>query len=398
MSRWCAVLVSCCVGFCCAPQSVVAITIPTVYVGNLNNANDPADGDSETAGIQNFGSVYYAYRMGTYDVTVSQYVAFLNAKDPTGANALALYNTSMSDPSLGGVTYSAGAAAGSKYSVTAGRADRPANYVTWFSAARFANWLNNGQGNGDTESGAYLLAGGTPVPSNAATISRQAVAKVFLPSENEWYKAAYYNPASSSYYLYPTSSNIPPTASAPTAVANSANFNSIVGTPTNVGAYSNSASPYGAFDMGGNVFQWNEQLFDGGDRGLRGGMYLTSDAALKSSFRSSFNPQSDFLWGFRVAMIPGPQFPGDIDFNNVVDFTDLNILLTNYGLPSKFATGDFDNSGTINFDDLNTLLTNYGKTAPGLTAPVPEPNSIVLAVLSLCGLLAVARARSSRRA
>ena len=99
------------------------------------------------------------------------------------------------------------------------------NYVTWYDAIRFANWLNNGQGNGDTETGAYTLgtlgAGGIPV---TPPLTHNAGAQVWLPTENEWYKAAYYNPGSSSYYLYPTSSNVIPTASGPTALANHANL------------------------------------------------------------------------------------------------------------------------------------------------------------------------------
>ena len=68
------------------------------------------------------------------------------------------------------------------------------NQVSWFSAVRFANWVNNGQGGADTETGAYTLLGGTPILSNDRFISRQPDAKVFLPTEDEWYKAAYYDP------------------------------------------------------------------------------------------------------------------------------------------------------------------------------------------------------------
>jgi hypothetical protein len=66
------------------PRSAWAVTIDWSYVGNPGNANDPADGDSETPGIQNFGAVPYAYNIGTYDVTVSQYVEFLRAPNKTG--------------------------------------------------------------------------------------------------------------------------------------------------------------------------------------------------------------------------------------------------------------------------------------------------------------------------
>lgn len=82
------------------------------------------------------------------------------------------------------------------YKVKASHENKPVVFVSWYDCIRFANWLQNGQGNGDTESGSYTLLGGTPTPSNYATISRSAGAQWVLPSENEWYKAAYHHPAS----------------------------------------------------------------------------------------------------------------------------------------------------------------------------------------------------------
>jgi formylglycine-generating enzyme required for sulfatase activity len=153
-----------------------------------------------------YGSVPYAYNIGTYDVINSQYVAFLNSNDSTGANPLGLYNSQMGSAPYGGINYNSGAANGNKYSVISGNGNNPVNYVSFYDGLRFANWLNNGQVAGMTETGAYTLLGGTPTPSNGNSITRNAGATVFLPSENEWYKAAYYNPATSSYYQYPTSS------------------------------------------------------------------------------------------------------------------------------------------------------------------------------------------------
>ena len=130
----------------------------------------------------------------------------------------------MSDATYGGISFNTGNPNGSKYSVISGRANHPVNYVTWYDAIRFANWLNNGQGSGDTETGAYTLLDGrrhARAFQRHSSITRNAGATVFLPSENEWYKAAYYNPGTSSYFQYPTSSNTAPTASGPTAAPNS---------------------------------------------------------------------------------------------------------------------------------------------------------------------------------
>jgi formylglycine-generating enzyme required for sulfatase activity len=277
------------------------MTIAWSPVGNPGNAPDPATGSL-------YGAVDYNYNIGTYDVTNSQYVEFLNSNDPSGANTLGLYNSNMSNDPYGGINYSSGAADGSKYTAISGDGNHPVNFVTWYDAIRFANWLDNGQVAGSTETGAYTLLDGTPTPSNGLSITRNPGATVFLPSESEWYKAAYYNPATGSYYQYPTSSNTFPTASSPTATPNSANYNTVVDNLTGVGAYIGTTSSYGAFDMGGNVFQWNEALIIGLARCVRGGSFLDGRDQMLSSSRYGDAPAGigGFSTGFRVASVPEP--------------------------------------------------------------------------------------------
>jgi formylglycine-generating enzyme required for sulfatase activity len=149
MNRILASLVLVCATCFALPSTASAqVTVAWSCVGNPGNAPDTAVMADGTTG---YGSVPYAYNIGTYDVTVGQYVEFLNAKDPTGADPLGLYNSGMVDPTFGGINYSSSAASGNKYSVSSGAANHPVNYVSWYDALRFANWLDNGQGNGDTE-------------------------------------------------------------------------------------------------------------------------------------------------------------------------------------------------------------------------------------------------------
>jgi sulfatase modifying factor 1 len=164
-----------------------AITIDTVPVGNPGNAADPATGSL-------YGAVGYSYNIGTYDVTNAQYAAFLNAK--AASDPLVLYDPRMGSNLRGGITQ--GGVSGSfVYTTKPNMDNKPVNYVNLYDTLRFANWLNNGQGNGSTETGAYTLSGGTAIPSNATSITLNADATWFLPSEDEWYKAAYYDPRSS---------------------------------------------------------------------------------------------------------------------------------------------------------------------------------------------------------
>src|SRR5262249_23956981 len=142
-----------------------------------------------------------------------------------------------------------------------------------------------------------------------ATVSRNAAAHIALPSENEWYKAAYYDGATSSFFKYPTSSNTLPTSTAPPGGPNSANFDNVVGKPSDVGAYTLSGSPYHTFDQGGNVNQWLETVLDDGmSRVIRGGSNASVGGGdLASTGRHTFAPggtRSDI--GFRLTMVPEP--------------------------------------------------------------------------------------------
>jgi sulfatase modifying factor 1 len=175
-----------------APLAASAVTIAWSPVGNPGNAPDPATGSL-------YGAVPYAYKIGTYDVTNAQYAEFLNTTDPTGANSLGLWNANMADPTHGGIDNS-GTTNGNRYTLISGAQNHPVNFVTWYDAVRFANWLNNGQGNGDTETGAYTLGplGADGVPINGPSITRNAHATVFLPSEDEWYSLGGSPPSPSS--------------------------------------------------------------------------------------------------------------------------------------------------------------------------------------------------------
>jgi len=196
-----------------AQTSASAVTINTVLVGNSGNAAD-------TSG---FGAVASDYRIGTTEVSNTQYAAFLNAK--AANDPFALYNTQMGS-GFGGITRS-GFSGAFTYSTISGRENMPVNFVSWYDSVRFANWLHNGQGSGDTETGAYTLLGGTPTPSNGNSVIRNLGATWFLTSEDEWYKAAFQKNSGGAgdYFEYPTSSDTAPATNDPPGGSNSANYN-----------------------------------------------------------------------------------------------------------------------------------------------------------------------------
>jgi formylglycine-generating enzyme required for sulfatase activity len=315
-----------------APQPAMAITIDTVPVGNVGNANDPA-----TGGL--YGGVDYAYRIGTTEVTVGQYTAFLNAVAAT--DTYSLYLTLMAtDLNIAGIAQN-GSSPNYTYSVI-GSPDHPVTYVSWGDAARFANWLHNGQPTGaqnssTTEDGAYTLNGATSIAALSA-VSRNASAQWFIPSESEWYKAAYHQPAAQggdtdNYWNYPMKTNSLPYSDQPPgatpdntrvgnfyqddsvangyddgyAVTGSTSYSSSQNYLTDVGAYASSPSFYGTFDQGGNMWEWNEALVGGSFRRVRGGSWHLDAISSPASRRNSGYPILEFDdFGFRVATVPEP--------------------------------------------------------------------------------------------
>jgi formylglycine-generating enzyme len=262
--------------------SASPVTFEWVPVVDAGNAPDTANfrGNCYSA---NCGEVDYNYYISKYDVTNAQYAEFLNAKaasDPT-VSVNTLYHPELgSDANNGGITQS-GSNGSYTYAVKPGFENKPVEFVNFFDALRFVNWLSNGQGTGDTETGSYTI---TTAGIAGNSITRNPGAIIALPSENEWYKAAYYNPATSSYFAYPAGSNTPTVCALPAATPNTANCNpGGPGMVTDVGAYTGSTSPSGTYDQGGNVWQWTETTHYGSDPIVRGGGWLDGAVCLAAS-------------------------------------------------------------------------------------------------------------------
>ena len=312
-------------------SAAMAVNIETVRMGNVGNSPDHTG----------YGAVDYEYNIGKYEVTAGQYCEFLNGVAKT--DTYGLYNQEMDiDSGLGFSRYGcnikrSGSSGNYSYSVAADWANRPVNYVSWGDSARFANWLHNGQPTGaqdanSTEDGAYFLNGAT---SNVAlqAVSRESDATWVIPSDDEWYKAAYYKGGGTNarYWDYPTS-----TDSKPGYIDDSGNFSRVgdgsfteggidpgnyatyngdyshpysIGSPyyrTEVGEHENSESPYGTFDQGGNIWEWTEAIA-GSDRVIRGGGFGSAEYPMLAVSRSDTPPTNEsFHFGFRVAQVPEP--------------------------------------------------------------------------------------------
>jgi|GEM_PF-756610 len=274
---------------------LAGVSLDWVTVGDAGNAADTSP--------SGYGAVIDPYRIMKFEWTNSQYVAFLNAVDPQGTNPNLIYSSSMGSDSLGGIT-NTGSVDGSRYAVKPNMGDKPVNFVTWFDAARAANWLHKGGQTYDTSSstaaapqnsGAYALGAAT----SGTAPARNEAARFFIPTRDQWYKAAYYKGGSTNagYWNYATQSDTAPTAVTATATGvgsagatgNFANYNltadwnSRDGNVTSVGT-NGGPSAYQTFDMSGNIQEWNDLSGAAGSaRGLGGGEYRSNSFPISSS-------------------------------------------------------------------------------------------------------------------
>jgi formylglycine-generating enzyme len=300
-----------------------AVQMEFVTVGNAGN----------TADLTGFGAVGYDYKIGKFEVTAGQYAEFLTAvagsADPYG-----LYNANMTTTSYGSKIVKSGGV------YTALQPNMPVGYVSWGDAARFCNWLQNGQPAGaeddsTTEKGSYTM-NNAKTDAALMAIIRNPDARYVLPSYDEWYKASYFDPnkpGGAGYWGYPTKSMTTPSWVLSSTGTNNANYTGNTLTPPNtteVGTFAASPGPYGTFDQGGNVREWTETTVDITRKGILGGSFSEGSYELAASDKSSDNTLPTwevYEKGFRVAEVPEPE--------NIWLLAFAGMLVTSYWLRGK---------------------------------------------------------------
>ena len=273
--------------------NVAWATIDTFGTGANQFTIDFVDISGSTNPSSGYGIVNEDYRMGTYEITNDQWNKFVNDYGAVTGSPSSVYDES---------AYWTGT-------------DVPTNELSWYEGAQFINYLNTSTDHqaaykftGTQGTSGYSLAvwESGDVGYDADNPYRNSNAFYFLPTEDEWVKAAYWN--GTSLQTYATTDDSIPTAGFDT------NYDYAVGQPWNVGSGSEELN--GTFDMMGNVSEWMESPWTSGDylpgsyRGIRGGSY--TDSGLGYSLRSSYrvfglSPDVEsYGVGFRVASVPEP--------------------------------------------------------------------------------------------
>ena len=257
-------------------DQIGSIAIPFADIGNAGNAND------QPTGL--YGSVSYDYRMSITEISQ----AMVSAAEITAGSWLG---------------------------------DQPATSINWYQAAGFANWLNISTGHQPAYrlnaglTALTLWSSGEAWQAGGENLYRHKDAHYFLPSEDEWYKAAYHqnNGATADYWDYATVSNSAPTATASGVIAATAVYHlGAFSEPADVST-AGGASAYGTMGQGGNVWEWMESASDGTNdsvsefRAFRGGYWNSNENSLRASTRNYDAPSvTNYSVGFRVASVPEP--------------------------------------------------------------------------------------------
>ena len=207
-----------------------------VPIGNANNADDTTGNPSVA------GKVEYAYQMGKYEVS---------------EDMITKYNAEF------------GSANGLVITKDTRGTNKPATSVSWNEAARFVNWLNTSKGfqaaynftSGGVNDNIALwnVGDGFALGGSSENLFRHKDAHFWLPSLDEWYKAAYYDPTANgglgAYFNYPNGSDTAPMAVTSGMDPNTAVFNQdIAQGPADVMS-AGGLSPYGIMGLGGNAFE-----------------------------------------------------------------------------------------------------------------------------------------------
>jgi formylglycine-generating enzyme required for sulfatase activity len=266
------------------------------FTDTLSGSSNPTPSQTtatQTQGtLDGFGIVNYDYQMGKHEITQSQFDAYRSSVS-LGANP---------------------------YWATNG-ANRPANQTSWFEAAQFVNWLNTSEGHQAAYQmsdsvididGSTFDAWDSSVAANGGTnLYRHKDAVYFLPSEDEWVKAAYWN--GSEIQEYAIGAGVDAPSNGVVTGSNYYDGGYAVGSPDYLWDVASGGEEInGTFDMMGNLWEWSESAWnatygDTADRSIRGGSFGNNSDNLSASNRYNTDPNYESgKGGFRVASVPEP--------------------------------------------------------------------------------------------
>ena len=253
--------------------------------------------------------------------------------------------------------------------------DIPSNMVSWFEAAQFVNYLNSSTGN----QVAYKFSGDVmsvwqdgDTGYDASNPYRNSNAKYFMPTEDEWVKAAYWNGTALQTYATKAGESLTQGNGASGTGWNyyTTRYATTPEGPWNVGSGSEELN--GTYDMMGNVREWMESP-DGdylsvSNRIYRGGAFSFDAINLSSSYRGiiSYSDYEHSQTGFRVAsvvVVPCDYIlAGDLNDDCKCDLKDFAMMAANWMTDcneNPILAGDLYDDCKIDLKDFSIMAANW---------------------------------------
>lgn len=276
----------------------------------ITHTNNPPDTRfMVTDRTKNWGHVPYEYLLSKYLITQQEYCNFLNEvaiqEDTHNLfSPLESFRNINDSNNQHNIFFE-----NNKYNVKNGFENKPVVNIDFYSACRFCNWMHNEcpintiQDNYSTEDGAYNF-----LSRDLVVIQKNNEAKYWIPSDNEWYKAAYYDhkriSGKPAYWLYPNKSDSPPIPSTEKDYF-SINTDNVFNGLSDVNYFDiYNTSYFDIVDMGGNVYEWISDIIDSKFRIVRGGSYNRSRENAASVYRRKLAPELKLNHvGFRICKI-----------------------------------------------------------------------------------------------
>jgi formylglycine-generating enzyme required for sulfatase activity len=264
--------------------------------GDASSANGMDIGGS-IGGSRTFSDPINDYRMGVFEITNDQWDKFVNSYGTVDGSPAGAYDHS---------SYLAGD-------------NIPISGLSWYEPAQFVNWLNVSTGHqaaykftGTQGTSNYTFDVWSAAEADGETnLYRHKDAYYFLPTEDEWVKAGYWNGTTMQEYATKLGDTI--------YQGNGSNggwnyFATDPYSPWDVGSGSEELN--GTFDMMGNMWEWIEGPYYDADyisaafRCVRGGAYTLKQIDIGYLTSSGRGPdpaeEDDYHTAFRVASVPEP--------------------------------------------------------------------------------------------
>ena len=321
------------------------------------------------------GSVDYVYRISKLEVSTGDWLEF--------ANAFSMQSDELDDLLFRRVIWQVRPdfdyhGPGTRYVYGPTGLDEPwlsPIGVTWRQAAMYCNWLHNGKSTDPNAlmDGAYDVSTfGIIGASYTDQDTRHPDAKYWIPSLDEWLKAAHYDPDKSGqgpgWWTYGHASDEPPIQGLPgeghTVIGMP--WDDVPGSPIGfpLGAYADVASPWGLHDIIGGHSEYTEEWFVDGFGNNRARLYK------ESSNLHWWDPERDEIWNFNYLfphsrgqtsfrIASRPPCPSDLaPPYGTLDAVDLAAYLDLF-LSADPAADTAEPFGVINFFDLAAYLASF---------------------------------------